>query len=119
VLGQVGGGLAFVPFEHSFKYIHKSTPLRQAVPCRVPCQRAETGSTIGAFGPRGAQILRESETHSSSIGFRARGFRSRFRALTFEVPAVNTGDLARPGGLEPPTLGLEGEIAEVGAPLRQ
>jgi hypothetical protein len=31
----------------------------------------------------------------------------------FEVSPVNTGGVARPGGLEPPTLGLEGEIAEL------
>ena len=28
MLGQVGGGLALVPFEHSFKYIHKRSALR-------------------------------------------------------------------------------------------
>ena len=61
VLGQVGGGLALVPFEYSFKYIHKSRRLRQEMPCRVPCQRAETGSKIGAFAPRDDWILRESE----------------------------------------------------------
>ena len=53
VLGQVSGGLACVPFEHLFKYIHKSRRLRQEVPCRVPCQRVETGSKTGAFAPRG------------------------------------------------------------------
>ena len=41
------------------------------------------------------------------------------RALNFELLASNfelpprSGGVARPGGLEPPTLGLEGEIVEV------
>ena len=54
MLGQVGGGLALVPFEHSFKYIHKRSALRRA----VPCHRADEGSKIGASGPQVAELQR-------------------------------------------------------------